>query len=85
MDQWNVLNPNLSASPLEAVLNLNAFTAFSQSEMACLLNFSYEYLEVAKVTWLLQTLYVALELKLSNCVFTDVQIKRIKRRIKFRN
>ena len=80
-----MLDPNPSASPLEAVLNLNAFTAFSQSEMACLLNFSYEYLEVAKVTWLLQTLYVALELKLSNCVFTDVQIQRIKRRIKFRN
>ena len=67
------------------MLNLNAFTAFSQAEMACLLNFRYEHLEVAKVGWLLQTLYAALELKLSYCVFENVQKLRTKRRIKFRN
>ena len=79
LDQWNILEPNLSTDP---ILDLIAFQAFSQSEMACLLNFSYEYIEVAKVGWLLQALYKVLELKLSNCVFDDVQKQRFKRKIK---
>ena len=52
--------------------------------MSCLLGFSNDYIEVAKVRWLLQTLYSALELKLSNCVFQNVQKHRIKRQIPFR-
>ena len=80
LDRWNILEPNLSEDPF---LDLIAFQSFSISEMACLLNFSYEYIEVAKVDWLLQRLFKALELKLLNCVFTDdVQKLRIKRQIK---
>ena len=81
VDQWHILEPNLSEDPLP---DLIAFQSFSVSQMACLLNFSYEYIEVAKVYWLLQRLFKALELKLaSNCVFTDdVQKLRIKRQIK---
>ena len=80
LDLWDILEPNLSEDPF---LDLIAFQSFSRSEMACLLNFSYEYIEVAKVDWLLQRLFKALELKLLNCVFTDdVQKLRIKRQIK---
>ena len=82
LDQWDILEPNLSEDPF---LDLIAFQSFSISEMACLLNFSYEYIEVAKVDWLLQRLFKALELKLLNCVFTDdVQKLRIKRQIKYK-
>ena len=84
IDQWQILEPNLSASPIEAFINLNSFAAISQSEMSCLLGFSNDYIEVAKIGWLLQTLYSALELKLSNCVFQNVQKHRIKRQIPFR-
>ena len=80
LDQWDILEPNLSEDPF---LDLIAFQSFSISEMTCLLNFSYEYIEVAKIDWLLQRLFKALELKLLNCVFTDdVQKLRIKRQIK---
>ena len=80
LDQWEILEPNLSEDPF---LDLIAFQSFSISEMSCLLNFSYEYIEVAKIDWLLQRLFKALELKLLNCVFTDdVQKIRIKRQIK---
>ena len=83
LDQWHVLEPNIFEDPLLAQSNLNTFISFSISEMTCLLNFYYEYIEVAKVDWLLQRLFKALELKLSNCVFTDdVQKLRIKRQIK---
>ena len=80
LDQWRILEPNLSKNPFS---DLISFQLFSRSEMACLLNFYDEYIEVAKVDWLLQRLFKALELKLSNCVFTnDVQKLRIKRQIK---
>lgn len=80
IDQWQILEPNSFASPIEAFINLNSFAAISQSEMSCLLGFSNDYIEVAKVRWLLQTLYSALELKLSNCVFQNVQKQRILKR-----
>lgn len=80
VDKFNVqkLRPAFEAS-----LDLTQFVAFTQSEMACLLNFRYDYIQVAQVAWALERLYVALELKLNNCEnSTKKRFKIIKKKRK---
>ena len=70
VDTWRVLIPE-EISAEEALLNLTTFINLSQSNLACLLNFSSEFIEVAKVGWSLELFFKALELKLTECVFAS--------------
>ena len=72
VDTWRVLNPG--TDPEEALLNLTTFIYLSQSNLACLLNFSGEFIEVAKVGWTLELFIKALELKVTQCGFASERL-----------
>ena len=71
VDQYGVLQPDQADSQQVAFLNLLEFVALTQSDMACLLRFSGDFIEVARVKWLLDRVFSALQLRLSNCVEFD--------------
>ena len=77
VDTWRVLYPNEVSDPEEALLNLTTFIYLSQSNLACLLNFSGEFIEVAKVGWTLELFIKALELKLTQCVFASERLENL--------
>ena len=60
----------------DALSNLLIFEQLTFAEMACLLNFSEEFIEVARITWSLQNLFAALELKLTQCIGNANILKR---------
>ena len=51
----------------DAMLDLLMFQALTYSDMNCLLTFSNEFIEVARINWQLRNLFMAIELKLSQC------------------
>ena len=79
VDTWRVLLPE-EISAEEALLNLTTFIYLSQTNLACLLNFSSEFIEVAKVGWSLELFIKALELKLTQCVFAPEKLVLKRRR-----
>ena len=82
VDTWRVLRPEQDISPDEALLNLTTFIYVSQSNLACLLNFSSEFIEVAKVGWTLELFIKALELRLTQCSFLSENLVLRKRKRK---
>ena len=80
LDKYQVLNPEKSASAQNAHLNLRIFTQVTPSLMNCLLQFSSELIEIARIRWALLNFFTALELKLSSCVFVNENFPRLKHR-----
>ena len=80
LDKYQVLNPEKSASAQNAHLNLKIFTQVTPSLMNCLLQFSSELIEIARIRWALLNFFTALELKLSSCVFVNENFPRLKHR-----
>ena len=69
LNQFQVLNPALTSTPQEASINLQLLAKILPSRMNCLLKFSDDYKEVAKIKWALSNFFTALELRLITCVF----------------
>ena len=82
LDKYQVLNPEQSDSAQNAYLNLRIFTQVTPSLMNCLLQFSSDLIEIARIRWALLNFFTALELKLSSCVFTNEKIPRLNHRNK---
>ena len=80
LDKYQVLNPELSAGAQNAHLNLRIFTQVTPSLMNCLLQFSSELIEIARIRWALLNFFTALELKLSSCFFVNEKFPRLKHR-----
>ena len=67
IDKWKILNLE-DTSFDEAYLNLQIFTQIAPTSMFCLLRFSDDFIEIARIKWSLQNLFTALELRLNFCI-----------------